>query len=111
MVQSISRILGVLETLAAANGKLSLTQFQSRFHLPLPTLHRLFETFAERGYVKRRHSLLRTRFPRSSKSPMPQSVMRASILAGSCGLSRTVDRCQLQKQYFRHSPCSVNHLR
>lgn len=52
MVQSISRVLDVLETLAAAEAELSLSELQSRLDLPLPTLHRLLKALAERGYVE-----------------------------------------------------------
>ena len=60
MVQSVSRMLDILEALALASEELSLSQLQSQLHLPPPTLHRMLRVLIERGYVEQntesRHS-------------------------------------------------------
>ena len=60
-VQSVHRALDVLEALAAAGGTASLTDLAAACGLPLPTLHRLASTLADRGYLRqapnRRYSL------------------------------------------------------
>ena len=60
-VQSVHRALDVLEALAAAGGTASLTDLAAACGLPVPTLHRLANTLAGRGYLRqgpdRRYSL------------------------------------------------------
>lgn len=60
-VQSVHRALDVLEALAAAGGTASLTDLAAACGLPVPTLHRLAGTLADRGYLRqapdRRYSL------------------------------------------------------
>ena len=60
-VQSVHRALDVLECLAAAGGTASLTDLAAMCGLPVPTLHRLASTLADRGYLRqapdRRYSL------------------------------------------------------
>jgi IclR family transcriptional regulator, acetate operon repressor len=60
-VQSVNRALDVLEALAAAGGTASLTDLAAACGLPVPTLHRLASTLADRGYLRqapdRRYSL------------------------------------------------------
>jgi len=60
-VQSVHRALDVLEALAAAGGTASLTDLAAACGLPVPTLHRLANTLADRGYLRqgpdRRYSL------------------------------------------------------
>lgn len=60
-VQSVHRALDVLEALAAAGGTASLTDLAGACGLPVPTLHRLASTLADRGYLRqapdRRYSL------------------------------------------------------
>lgn len=60
-VQSVHRALDVLEALAAAGGTASLTDLAAACGLPVPTLHRLASTLADRGYLRqapnRRYSL------------------------------------------------------
>ena len=48
-VQSVHRALDVLEALAAAGGTASLTDLAAACGLPVPTLHRLAGTLADRG--------------------------------------------------------------
>jgi IclR family transcriptional regulator, acetate operon repressor len=60
-VQSVHRALDVLEALSAAGGTASLSDLAAACGLPVPTLHRLASTLADRGYLRqapdRRYSL------------------------------------------------------
>jgi IclR family acetate operon transcriptional repressor len=60
-VQSVHRALDVLEALAAAGGTATLSDLAAACGLPVPTLHRLASTLADRGYLRqapdRRYSL------------------------------------------------------
>ena len=51
-VQSVDRALLLLELLAAAGGRLPLTELAARSDLPLATTHRLLSALAARGYVR-----------------------------------------------------------
>lgn len=51
MVQSVFRMLDILEALAFANEELSLSRLQAQLNLPSPTLHRMLRVLIERGYV------------------------------------------------------------
>jgi IclR family acetate operon transcriptional repressor len=51
-VQSVNRALDILEGLAAAGGTATLSELAAACGLPLPTLHRLAATLAERGYLR-----------------------------------------------------------
>jgi IclR family acetate operon transcriptional repressor len=52
-VQSLHRALDVLEGFAAAGGTASLSDVATACGLPLPTVHRLASTLADRGYLRR----------------------------------------------------------
>jgi len=52
-VQSLHRALDVLEGFAAAGGTASLSDVAAACGLPLPTVHRLAGTLADRGYLRR----------------------------------------------------------
>lgn len=52
-VQSVHRVLDVLESVAAAGGRLSLNEIAARSVLPVPTAHRLLGTLVARGYMRR----------------------------------------------------------
>jgi len=60
-VQSVHRALDVLEALSAAGGTAGLSDLAASCGLPVPTLHRLASTLADRGYLRqapdRRYSL------------------------------------------------------
>jgi len=60
-VQSVHRALDVLEALSASGGTASLSDLAAACGLPVPTLHRLASTLADRGYLRqapdRRYSL------------------------------------------------------
>jgi IclR family acetate operon transcriptional repressor len=51
-VQSVDRVLDLLEQLSGAGGELALSDLAARTGLPLPTIHRLLRTLATRGYVR-----------------------------------------------------------
>ncbi len=51
-VQSVERTLDLLELLADAGGSLGLSQLSASSGLPMPTIHRLIRTLANRGYVR-----------------------------------------------------------
>lgn len=52
MVQSVSRMLDILEALAFTSEELSLSRLQSLLNLPPPTLHRMLRILIQRGYVE-----------------------------------------------------------
>jgi IclR family transcriptional regulator, acetate operon repressor len=51
-VQSVERTLDLLELLADADGSVGLSQLAESSGLPMPTIHRLIRTLANRGYVR-----------------------------------------------------------
>lgn len=51
-VQSVSRVLDVLEVVAAAGGAMSLSEIAGASGVPLPTIHRLARTLVDRGYMR-----------------------------------------------------------
>lgn len=55
-VQSIERAFDLLEMLADADGALGLSDLAASSGLPLPTVHRLMRTLANRGYVRQEAS-------------------------------------------------------
>lgn len=52
MVQSILRVLDILEALAFSREEVSLSQLQEELKLPPPTIHRMLKTLVARGYVE-----------------------------------------------------------
>lgn len=60
-VQSVERVLDLLEVMTDAGGSLALSELAERAGLPHPTIHRLLRTLVGRGYVRqlpnRRYSL------------------------------------------------------
>lgn len=63
-VQSIARAFGLLEAMADAGGRLSLSQLAVRADLPVATIHRLVRTLVELGYVRQERSRQYTLGPR-----------------------------------------------
>src|SRR5215470_2586422 len=55
-VQSIERAFDLLEMLADADSALGLSDLAASSGLPLPTVHRLMRTLANRGYVRQEAS-------------------------------------------------------
>lgn len=55
-VQSIARAFGLLELLADAGGRLTLSQLAVRADLPVATIHRLVRTLVELGYLRQEPS-------------------------------------------------------
>lgn len=51
-VQSVDRTVELLELLADAGGKATLSELASQTELPLPTIHRLMRTLLAHGYVR-----------------------------------------------------------
>lgn len=52
-VQSVERVLDLLEHMTAAGGEIGLSQLATESGLPLPTIHRLLGTLVRRGYARR----------------------------------------------------------
>lgn len=52
-VQSVQRIIELLEALADSGGEAALIDLAARTSLPSPTVHRLMKTLLARGYVRR----------------------------------------------------------
>ncbi len=55
-VQSIERAFGLLETMAAHEGTMGLSQLAGESGLPLPTIHRLVRTLVDLGYLRQEPS-------------------------------------------------------
>ncbi|GJF04266.1 IclR family transcriptional regulator [Pseudonocardia sp. D17] len=55
-MQSVDRTIELLELLADAGGKASLSELAIKTELPLPTIHRLIRTLLAHGYVRQLHS-------------------------------------------------------
>ncbi len=51
-VQSVARVFDLLETIADADGDISLSDLAARSALPVPTIHRLLRTLVGVGYVR-----------------------------------------------------------
>jgi IclR family acetate operon transcriptional repressor len=51
-VQSVSRVLDVLEVVANAGGQMALSEIAAASGVPLPTIHRLARTLVDRGYMR-----------------------------------------------------------
>jgi IclR family transcriptional regulator, acetate operon repressor len=51
-VQSVSRVLDVLEVVAGAGGEMALSEIASACGVPLPTVYRLTRTLVDRGYMR-----------------------------------------------------------
>jgi IclR family transcriptional regulator, acetate operon repressor len=51
-VQSVARVLDVLEIVAGAGGQMALSQIASASGFPLPTVYRLVRTLVDRGYMQ-----------------------------------------------------------
>ena len=51
-VQSVGRVLDLLEIVADAGGEVGLSELAARSGLPLPSIHRLVRTLVQRGYMR-----------------------------------------------------------
>ncbi len=51
-VQSVGRVLDLLEIVGEAGGEIGLTELAARSTLPLPSIHRLVRTLVDRGYMR-----------------------------------------------------------
>ncbi|SDY98283.1 transcriptional regulator, IclR family [Modestobacter sp. DSM 44400] len=51
-VQSVARMLDVLEVVAKAGGQMALSEIASASGVPLPTVYRLARTLVDRGYMQ-----------------------------------------------------------
>jgi IclR family transcriptional regulator, acetate operon repressor len=51
-VQSVTRALGILEVVDAADGEATLSQISAETGLPMPTIHRLVRTLVDRSYLR-----------------------------------------------------------
>ena len=51
-VQSVGRVLDLLEIVADAGGEVGLSELATRSGLPLPSIHRLVRTLDQRGYMR-----------------------------------------------------------
>src|SRR6478672_8977941 len=51
-VQSVGRVLDLLEIVGDAGGEIGLSELAARSGLPLPSIHRLVRTLVERGYMR-----------------------------------------------------------
>ncbi len=51
-VQSVGRVLDLLEIVGDAGGEIGLSELAARSRLPLPSIHRLVRTLVGRGYMR-----------------------------------------------------------
>jgi IclR family acetate operon transcriptional repressor len=51
-VQSVGRVLDLLEIVGDAGGEIGLSELAERSGLPLPSIHRLVRTLVDRGYMR-----------------------------------------------------------
>ncbi|WP_245951231.1 IclR family transcriptional regulator [Phytoactinopolyspora halophila] len=51
-VQSVERVLDLLELMADSGGEIGLSQLAAESGLPMPTIHRLIGTLVRRGYAR-----------------------------------------------------------
>ena len=51
-VQSVGRVLDLLEIVGEAGGEIGLSELATRSGLPLPSIHRLVRTLVQRGYMR-----------------------------------------------------------
>jgi IclR family acetate operon transcriptional repressor len=51
-VQSVGRVLDLLEIVGAAGGEIGLSELAAKAGLPLPSIHRLVRTLVDRGYMR-----------------------------------------------------------
>jgi IclR family transcriptional regulator, acetate operon repressor len=51
-VQSVGRVLDLLEVVAAAGGEMAISEIAAATGLPTPTIHRLAQTLLRRGYMR-----------------------------------------------------------
>ena len=51
-VQSVGRVLDLLEIVGDAGGEIGLSELAARSGLPLPSIHRLVRTLVQRGYMR-----------------------------------------------------------
>lgn len=77
-VKSIDRAFELLEALAAAGGRLSISELVEQSGLPMTTIHRLLRTLVRSGYVRQEPSKIYTLGPR-----MIHLGVTASKLLGS----------------------------
>jgi IclR family acetate operon transcriptional repressor len=63
-VQSIERAFELLELMAAADGEVGVSELAGRSGLPAATVHRVLQTLAANGYVRRESSRAYTLGPR-----------------------------------------------
>jgi IclR family transcriptional regulator, acetate operon repressor len=51
-VQSVGRVLDLLEIVGESGGEIGLSELAARSGLPLPSIHRLVRTLVDRGYMR-----------------------------------------------------------
>jgi IclR family transcriptional regulator, acetate operon repressor len=88
-VQSVERVLDLLEAMADAGGATGLSELAATSGLPLPTIHRLVRTLADRGYVRQEPSRRYALGPRLIR--LGESASRMFGIWASPHLARLVD--------------------
>jgi IclR family acetate operon transcriptional repressor len=79
-VQSVGRVLDVLEAVMAAGGESSISEIAAACGLPVPTIHRLVRTVVDRGYMRQ---LPNRRYALGSRLvPLGEA---ASVMLGASG--------------------------
>jgi IclR family transcriptional regulator, acetate operon repressor len=88
-VQSVERVLDLLEAMADAGGVTGLSELAASSGLPLPTIHRLVRTLVDRGYVRQEPSRRYALGPRLIR--LGETASRMVGLWAAPHLTRLVD--------------------
>jgi len=88
-VQSVERVLDLLEAMADAGGATGLSDLAATSGLPLPTIHRLVRTLVDRGYVRQESSRRYTLGPRLIR--LGETASRMVGMQATPHLTRLVD--------------------
>lgn len=88
-VQSVERVLDLLEAMADAGGAAGLSDLAASSGLPLPTIHRLVRTLVDRGYVRQESSRRYALGPRLIR--LGETASRVVGMQATPHLTRLVD--------------------
>src|SRR5262245_43514083 len=88
-VQSVERVLDLLEAMADAGGATTLSDLAASSGLPLPTIHRLARTLVDRGYARQESSRRYALGPRLIR--LGETASRVVGMQATPHLQRLVD--------------------
>ena len=114
VVQSVSRVFGLLEILADAGGDIALSDLAASSGLPQPTIHRLLRTMVNLGYARQlpsRRYALGARLIRLGEQAQSQlgAVAQPELIALASTLGETANLAALDRDaavYVAQAPSS-----